>query len=243
MTGKRTLMMCLWCGPIAIVIFMVAIMLAGWMPPPSPNDSAAEVKAMYADRTDLIRAGLVLMMVAGTLTGPFVAAMSTVLRRIEGRDSPLAFAQLGLGMIGILLFLVPTMLMQVAAFRPDRDAELISLIHDAGWLPFVGAFAPAVVQNLVIAAAVFRDTHERYLPRWLGYFNVWVALLFVPAALLYYFKTGPFAWDGVFVFWLPLTVFGAWFFVQFFVFRSAILRQRPEDEAAVTPPAREPVAA
>jgi hypothetical protein len=183
------------------------------------------------------------MMVAGTLTGPFVAAISTVLRRIEGRDSPLAFAQLGLGMIGILLFLVPTMLMQAAAFRPDRDADLIQLIHDAGWLPFIGAFAPAVIQNLVIAAAVFRDTEEKVLPRWLGYFNVWVALLFLPAALLYYFKTGPFAWDGVFVFWLPLSVFGAWFIVMFVVFRRAILNHEDEAEDSVAPPAREPIAA
>lgn len=242
MTGKRTQMMCLWCGPAAIVVFMIAIMAAGWMPPPSPNDSAEEVKAMYADKTDMIRAGLVLMMVAGTMTGPFVAAMSTVIKRIEGRDSPLAFAQLGLGMIGILLFLIPTMLMQAAAFRPDRDAELISLIHDAGWLPFVGAFAPAFFQNIVIALAVFRDSEERYLPRWLGYFNVWVALLFVPAALMYYFKTGPFAWDGVFVFWLPLTAFGAWFFVMFYAFRRAILRDEPEAPAAA-PPVREAVVA
>ncbi|HEX6390493.1 MAG TPA: hypothetical protein VFZ89_13615 [Solirubrobacteraceae bacterium] len=243
MTGKRTLMAMLWCGPIAIAIFMVAIMIAGWMPPPSPNDSAAEVKAMYADDADMIRAGLVLMMVAGTLTGPFVAAISTVIKRIEGVDHPLSSAQLGLGMIGILLFLIPTMLMQAAAFRPDRDAELISLIHDAGWLPFVGAFAPAVIQNIVIAVAAFKDTEERYLPRWLGYFNVWVALLFLPAALLYYFKTGPFAWDGVFVFWLPLSVFGAWFFVMFFVFRKAILNAPDETAAVAEPPARTPIAA
>jgi hypothetical protein len=67
-------------------------------------------------------------------------------------------------------------------------------------------------------------------PRWLGYFNIWCALTFLPAALIYFFKNGAFAWNGVFCFWLPLTVFTTWFAVMFVMTRRAIIRQ---DEATV----------
>ena len=48
------------------------------------------------------------------------------------------------------------------------------------------------------------------------------------SSLLYFFKTGPFAWNGIFAFWLPLSVFGAWIIVFFVILRAAILRQAAE---------------
>ena len=51
-------------------------------------------------------------------------------------------------------------------------------------------------------------------PRWLAFYNLWSALLMAPGSLIPFFKTGPFAWDGLFAFWLPATVFGIWFVVM-----------------------------
>ncbi|MGH2603490.1 MAG: hypothetical protein ACRDJ9_29415, partial [Dehalococcoidia bacterium] len=217
----------------------------GLVPPPSPNDSAAEIQALYQGDTDLIRLGLLLSMVAGAMTGPFVAAISTQLKRIEGQFSPLTYTQLGLGMLGVLLFIIPLFLMSAAAFRPDRDPDLILALNDAAWLPFVGAFMTAFFQNIAIGVAVFKDKAERVLPRWLGYFNFWVALLFVPAGLILFFKTGPFAWNGVFTFWLPLTVFSLWFAVMFVVLRKAVQNQAKEqqEQPQRTVPEREAVPA
>jgi hypothetical protein len=231
--SKQTQLLCLWCGPAAIVVFLAGFwLLAGLLPPISPDDTAREIQAIYQDNTDLKRAGFVLIMIGGALTGPFAAAICTQMRRVEGEDSPLAYTELGMGMIGVLLFVIPSFLMQAAAFRPDRDPELIQLINDAAWLPFIGAFAAAVIQNIAIAVVAFRDEEAKVFPRWLGYFNIWVALLFLPAGLIYFFKTGPFAWDGIFCFWLPLTVFSAWFAAMFVVLRQAILRQDAEATAA-----------
>jgi hypothetical protein len=234
MSNRKTQMLCLWCGPAAIVLFLIAFWpLAGLMPPPSPHETAAQIQSLYLHHTDLKRLGFMLMMVAGTLTGPFVAVVATQMKRIEGEHSPLTWTQLGLGMLGVLLFLFPTMFMQAAAFRPYRDPQLTLLINDVAWLPFIGAFAPAVFQGFAIAIACFRDTEERVYPRWLGYFNIWCALSFIPAALIYFFKSGAFAWNGAFCFWLPLTVFSVWFFVMFWATRRAIVRQ---DEGVLAVP-------
>jgi hypothetical protein len=193
--NTRAQMVGMWCGPVAIVLFMVGVMMCG-----------------------------------GALTGPFVAAICTQLRRVEGPHSTWSFVELGMGFIGILLFILPCFVMEAAAFRPERDPELTRLLNDAAWIPFVGAFMPAVMQNVAIAMVVFKDDAGRVFPRWLGYFNLWTATLFTPAALLVFFKTGPFAWSGVLCFWLPLTVFGIWFFVMAWALRGAILRQAQEGE-------------
>jgi len=136
------------------------------------------------------------------------------------------------GPAAILLFLFPMFFMLAVAFRPHRNPQLLQPINDVAWLPFIGAFGPAVIQGLAIALACFQDREEKVFPRWLGYFNIWCALLFVPAALINFFHSGPFAWNGVFCFWLPLTVFSTWFVVMFVVVRRAILSQPDHDPAA-----------
>lgn len=242
--NTKSQMLCLWCGPAAIGVFLVGFwFIAGLVPPPSPHDSALKIQALYQDHTDLKRLGLVLTMMGGALTGPFAAAIATQMKRIEGRYSPLAYTQLGMGVIGVLLFIFPAFVMEAAAFRPDRDPNLIQALNDVAWLPFIGAFMPAFVQCIALAVCIFKDKSEKVLPRWLGYFNVWVALLFVPAALVNFFKTGPFAWNGVFCFWLPLSVFSLWFVVMTVVLRKAIQEQAVDEQGVVAEAERAAVAA
>src|SRR5262249_39118621 len=60
--------------------------------------------------------------------------------------------------------------------------------------------------------AILTDrTQPAVLPRWLGYLNIWAPLIYSPAVLLPFFKTGPFDWRGIFVFFVP----GAVFTIQF----------------------------
>jgi hypothetical protein len=47
------------------------------------------------------------------------------------------------------------------------------------------------------------------------------------------FNSGPFAWNGLFTFWIPLTVFVAWFFVIAYTMLRAISAQE-QSMAAVT---------
>jgi hypothetical protein len=229
--NAQSQLLCLWTGLIGILLFFVGYwFLAGLVPPPSPHDTALQIQHFWAHHTDLRRLGLVVTMFAGALTGPFVAVITTQMRRIEGEHSPLAWTQLGMGMIGVLLFIFPVMVMQAIAFRPTRDPNLMLLLNDAAWLPFVGVWMCAFVQNFALGFAILKDTAEKVFPRWLAYFNFWVALLFIPGSMIYFFKTGPFAWNGLFCFWLPLSVFGLWFFVMFPFLRKAILSQAAEAE-------------
>jgi hypothetical protein len=86
-------------------------------------------------------------------------------------------------------------------------------------------FPPVLVQQLALATAVFGHPGQTIFPRWVGYFNVWCALLLVPAVLLPFFKSGPFAWHGILEFWLAGIVFFGWILVMTYATFGAIKQQ------------------
>lgn len=131
--------------------------------------------------------------------------------RIEGGRGPLSYVQLLSGVIGPLAFLVPCFRWQAAAFDPGRSDEITKVIHDAAWLAFIAGIWSFALQNLAVAFAILHDrADEPLLPRWLGYFGAWAALLYTPSCLVLFFHDGPFAWNGIFTFWLAAVAFVAW---------------------------------
>lgn len=60
------------------------VFVARWIPPPSPNDSAAQVVQRFQDDTELIQVGMLITLFASTLLIPFYAVIAAHMRRIEG---------------------------------------------------------------------------------------------------------------------------------------------------------------
>ena len=222
--NNRMQMLCAWSGPVLLVTFMIGLwFIAGYVPPMSPALSADQVAAIYRENTTMIRIGMLFLIGSCGLAGAWVSVITVQMKRIEGARPVLAYTQLGTGAVGIFLFLLPAMFWTIAAFRPDRDPQLIMLLNDVGWFILVMPFGPPVVQNFAIGLAVLADKSPRpVFPRWIGFFNIWAAVLFIPGGMITFFKHGPFAWDGLLAFWMPLSVFGAWFLAMFVALRSAI---------------------
>jgi hypothetical protein len=222
----RAQLLCLAGGPVAIVLLAIGLLaLAQFLPVPAPGESAAKVDELYRHHPDLIRAGLLVVMFGGTLTGPFVVAIFLQMRRVEGAVAPLAYIQLGMGMLGVLLFVIGPMFLEIAAFRPGRDPRLLLLLNDTGWLFLVGPVPLAILQYVAIGLCALQDRNEEVFPRWLGYFNLVLAVVTTPAALIFFFHSGPLGWDGLFAFWIPLGVTGVWFFAMYVVLAKAVRRQ------------------
>jgi hypothetical protein len=201
--------------------------LAGMIPPPDPTWSADQVVAFYAANTAGIRAGLVVSMLSAALGFLFPVVITMQLRRIHDRWSAMSIAQLVTGVTVTPVFVVPMFAMAAAAYRPlERDPLDVQLLNDVGWLLFVGYAGPAMVQAACIAVAVFQDRRvEPVFPRWVGYYNVWTAIGFAPGALDLCFNSGPFAWNGVFAFWIPLFVVVSWYAVMTYAVLRAIRQQ------------------
>ncbi|HEX4359551.1 MAG TPA: hypothetical protein VH141_18610 [Pseudonocardia sp.] len=232
--NARNQRLCAWSGPLMLVLFCIGFWgVARLIPPPVPGWSATDLAHYLAEHQTRIRIGLVISMLGVAPGFAFPVAILLQLRRIEGPSSPLAYVQLVTGLLTPVLFILPMFAMAAAAYRPEtRSPEITEALNDLGWLMLVGFGGPAILQNIAIAVAVFGDRRaEPVFARWVGYFNVWAALLFLPGLLVICFQGGPFAWNGVFAFWVPLSVFGAWYVVM----TVALLRAVDQEEREAPP--------
>lgn len=225
-----------WCGPGVILVCVIGLALcARFVPPPAPLTSPAGIAAIFQQRTIGIRAGIMVVVLGAALLGPFFAVISVQMRRIEGPRPTLAYAQLMLGACFILEIIFPMMAIQTAAFRPERNGSIQQTLNDLGWLTFFGVASTGFVQLVIIGVVILQDTRqEPAFPRWVGYFNIWVGLAFAPGTVMIFFKSGPLAWDGIFIFWIPFTAFFLWLLIMPFVLCRAIDQEVATEELTVS---------
>ncbi|CUU59720.1 hypothetical protein Ga0074812_13118 [Parafrankia irregularis] len=233
--GLRTLLVCVWSVPPGLVLVIVGWLMAGFMPPPPAHDTAAEIASFYRDDTTVIRLGLLLMLTGFAVWAPLFGVITRQMLHARRSHPVLAYIQLGSGAATWIFLLVPFLVLSAAAFRPERSPEITQALHDTGWIMLFMPFTPFVVQSVAIAVATLLDAPQRpFFPRWVAYFNIMEAISFLPVGLLTFFKTGPFAYHGVLVFWIPILVFFAWMLVMTLVCHRSVL-----DTALTTVP-REP---
>lgn len=229
----KTQKLCACSGFAVVIVFMTGFwLIAGFIPPPSPSLDAAQIGDYFRANSTGIRVGMVVAMFGAGLTGPWVAAMTFQLKRIEGW-SVLVLTQFALGTLLVLEFIIFLIFWEVAAFRPDRSNDSIQLFNDLAWVGFIGLTSTAIIQLSVFAAIILRDKSERpILPRWAAYANIWIALAFTPGGWNCLFHGGPIAWNGILSFWIAMFAFLSWFVVNAYVCLRAVRRHERETLAA-----------
>jgi hypothetical protein len=192
------------------------LITAGWFPPPSPGESADDVAAYYINSGPRIRIGMITMVMLAPLALPLVALIGLHMWHMEGRRwAPLTLVQLSCGTLTVLAPVLPALIWLINAYQPaSRPVSEVKLLHDMGWLLFVGTAFFALLQNLAIAFACFSADQPSVFPRWVGYFNLWTALLYAPGVVVFCFSSGPMAWNGIVAFWIPVGAVGAWYIVM-----------------------------
>ena len=226
-TNALSQRICVWSGPAMAVTLLSAFLIMGFLPPPNPRLSGPQIVTLFTEDQHRIQAGGLVMILGSALLFPWISVISVQLRRIEGTHTPMASTQLSSGALGAFLFLTPMLAIQAMAYKPDQlSPQVASTMYYFAWLFFCGTPVFAIVQNAAIAIAILQDTRPHpVFPRWAGYFNLWTAMLFLPGIACYFFDSGPFAWRGLFIWWIPLTFFGVWFVVMTTLLLAAISRQ------------------
>lgn len=218
-------------GPALVLALVVALIpLAHLIPPPAPSKTPEEVAEFFAAHTTGIRVGCVVMMVFFTFFATWSAVIIGLMRRSEGVTPVLSYASLACVGAGTVFFTVAPLTWAVAAFRPsDYAPETVRALNDWAWFSILFSWPPFAVFCLLIAIAVWSDRSETPLfPRWVAYYNVWESIFLVPFALIAFFKTGPFAWNGLFGFYLPTGSFCIWMGVMTWVMWRATTFRTPE---------------
>ena len=230
MTFQR---ICAISGIICPLLFFGAFIAAGFVPPLAPSSSVSEIAGYYQQHANGIRLGAGIMLLSGMFYAAYTAVMSAQMQRIRGVHQTVVFTQLAAGAFACLTFLVPALFFAVTAFRPDRSPELTLLLNDMSWICLVMPWPPFMAQNFAFAFAILSDKAARPIfPRWLAYLNIWAPIVFTPGIVLQFFKSGPFAWNGIFVFWIPATVFVIQFAANVVLLLRAIKAEQAESLAA-----------
>ncbi|HEX7827202.1 MAG TPA: hypothetical protein VF477_20030 [Mycobacterium sp.] len=230
--NTRVLTLCAWGGPATLVAALAGWLIAGVLPLPlGASSSVSEVVNFYSHDTRVL-AGLAISTLGVCFVLPLTAVIGVFMLRMEGRTPILTFLQLISGAAVSICILLPLLLMTSIAFRPDRNPELIVTLNDIAWLLFITPIAPFMIQNVSIGVAILNDNRQT-LPRWVAYVNFWIAFSFIPDPLAFFFHGGPFAWNGIFVFWLALTTYGIFLLVMGLTLRKAIREFADADASAV----------
>jgi hypothetical protein len=222
-----------WCGPLYGLFALIGWwLLAGYWPLHTPTDSPEKIAGFYSsDNVLSLRVGLIVMMWAAVLLLFFTSTTSSYISKIEGRSGTLTFGMLLGGFASAMLTFYPCLWWLTAAFRGDsRPQDITFLLNDVGWLQLVGGVSLVITMYSSVAIAALIDKRPQpTFPRWSGFFSLWVLVLFFPGQLLFLFKTGPFAWNGLLAFWVPGTLFFGWFVVIGILLLKAINREQASE--------------
>jgi hypothetical protein len=200
--------------------------------------SADAVARLFLQDRARIRIGIWIACAAAPLLAFFVAALTHQIRRIAGGDSPLATAQLIAGSCLILEFLFPQLVWQTAAYRSERSPEMLQMLNDLAWLPYVGIVGTAMAQMAIIGLVVFQDARRTpLLPRWCAYLNIWTALGVASGSLVVFVHSGPLAWNGILAWWVLCVSFFVWMVAMTWLMlrASRIAATEPTSVAAPQP--------
>jgi hypothetical protein len=203
----------IWTGPVLIVLATVTIVgVMRLVPPPRPAWSAEQIADVYRSGQTNILIGCFVFITATVLMLTWASVLIAQCRRVEGPFPFLTYAQLMFAACCFMVAMLIGMTWAAASFRPDDiSPEITRSLNDVAWFLFLYTWPPFSAWFVVIAVTVFSDKSETPMyPRWVAYFNLWCALLTVPAGLMAFFKSGPFAYDGLIAMYIPFGIFFVW---------------------------------
>lgn len=227
--NERVQVVLVWWALISMTIFGASLwVLMQMVTPPSPRLPVAEIAAFYRDNASSIRWGAMITSWTSAFMVPLAIVLAAQMWRF-GKGSPvLPFAQL-IGGATMSMFLVfPPIIWGIAAFTVDRMPEITATLHEAGALVLVTTDQYYMFQLFAIIVFCFTQPHDPLspFPRWMGWLSLWAFLIFEVGPLGFMFKSGPFAWDGLIVFWLPFVTFGLWISVMSFLLLGKLKLQK-----------------
>lgn len=218
--SERSQKAILWWGiGLAILYSIALIFLLHMVPPPSATWSIDHVAAWYQEHRTSILIGATINGWTGAFMMPILAVLAVQMARVEGGRYPIwGWLSLVSGAVMSIWLALPPFLWGAAAFTPARDHSATEALHTLGMFTLTTSdqfyiFLWVGVSVICLRPATAKIPHNPF-PRWWGYLSLWITVMFEAGAFAYLTRTGPFAWNGLLVFWSPLSLFGVWIFIQ-----------------------------
>lgn len=178
--------------------------ISGFLPPPSPALSQLGVVSFYQQNHTAIITGLTMAFVGTGFMLPLCVIGSVFMAEVEEGFPYFSLMQALCALATVIFTALPNFIWMTAAFRVDRSPELITLLHDLGWIMWATPSWGFAFQLICVAVVGLKDKRAKpFIPRWMSYLALWVAVGVAPTPLVPFFvEAGPFAWNGLFTFWV-----------------------------------------
>ncbi len=221
-----------WALPgVAITWIAAFFIFPGFVHPLSPRASATQIAAFYRDHTARVRYSMILLNWFCVALIPLLMLIVERMRGMAHRTPIMRFCMIGVAGAAPIAFLTATVFWLLAAFQPERSPALTQLLNDLAWITFTCGVPFLVAQSMFLAVAIYLDQQdEPVFNSWVASFNVLVAVALVPAAFAGLSHSGPFAWDGLFGFWVKNIAIAVWIVVMSVVLGQSLHRDRAETE-------------
>ena len=224
-TSNRGIRVCGWLTVAFLLLLAIGwVAISNFIPPVEVSADASVVADFYREHRDRIQLGYVVTMLAISLWACFAAGLSALVRKIDTGDQIMARIVQSVMTAIVALFYVLITIWATAGFRPERAPEITQIFNDFGWMFMIWIVSITMVIWIPMGAMVLRDQSSTpLLPRWYGYYCFSEALVSSVGIFSNYFKTGPFAYDGILAFWLGMALFMSWCVI------TAVLMTRVRD--------------
>lgn len=202
-----------WCAPIFTVLTVVGFLgLSHFYDPAAAHLKPADLSAFYADRQLGVEIGMSLFCVATAFLALFSVQLSLSLLRIKGSSLLMSIGQ-ALGGFGVVMLIFISCCLWIgAAYRAGgANPDVTVALNDAAWFGFLVGWVMLSLQMATTAAITLLDRSATPLvPRWASWASAVGAVVLITANGCAVTKTGPFAWDGVLGYYLPMVIWGTW---------------------------------
>ena len=233
--STRSQIALLWWGIAFTAGYALSLaFLIGIVPPPPATWTAERVAEFYQQHSGKILLGAVMTSFTSAFLIPIsiVAAVQSA-RQEAGRPvwSILMFTG---GTFTSIFLVLPPVFFGTAAFRPDRPIEITATLHDLALLSLFTTVQFYIFFGVSVAVACLRaqTAPDSPFPRLFGYFTIWCTLMFEIGGVAFLFKSGPFSWNGLFIFWIPFFFFFIWLTTLCVLLLKALRAQSRDDLGA-----------
>jgi hypothetical protein len=143
--GQRIL---LWTAPPAVALFALAyLVFPVFSPPLSPTLTPDQVAAFFRGNvTGILGVAILGNLIACSLV-PLFAVTAVQISRVATSSTVLTYAYIICVGVGTTAFILADYCWGMAAFRPERDPQLTSLLNDMAWFFFIAPVGTIMVQN------------------------------------------------------------------------------------------------
>jgi hypothetical protein len=224
-----------WSG--LIYVFLYGIFwygVAHFYDPASAALTPAELGQFYGQHRGEILLGCSITCYIAALHLAWIALLGLKMAEIEGSMPVLSVSQIIGGTLTAFVVTLPLIFWVASAFRTDSDPHIIQAFNDVAWFTIDLPWPLTTVQMLAAGIVGLCDKRSTPLfPKWACYLCIEGGLGFAFISFIPFVKSGPFAWHGLFGFWVAFIPWFLWLAVYSFYMIKDINRQLHSLEGSV----------